>query len=465
MCERFSFTKEDSFQLFKKMFLENWKTTPSKKWFDDCYDIREKRWSTIGPNLRREVCIPAATGVDLQQIYQNAWYEIGNASGMFWPTPHRILNSSDILENQRVKCPTGERKLTRFLAEYLVNEGSYTKDKASAFVSQVQDKVRRSNGARIIISAHPLDVLLSSIFTTNWDSCHDWTNKKGDGHGGYSAGNFQYAIDPKVLIAYSYEEYKYYEDYDVKFPCKKWRQLLFAHEERHEVLYLSREYPGNMSELQHYKVRQTIAEILTKQDNPPWRYHNVEIEQDCVKTKYFYADGMKGCIKTGEHREVDDCSDTIYIDPCICPSCNSRRSDGDVEKAVCKGCVVITRKCTDCDEDVDIDHADDFDGWISGSRGYICPSCASSYTCCDRCHESYANDEVTTLDDENRTLCQYCLSGLGYTQCSHCSEYFRSTYEHPQCECQVEEESEAQPTEPEPIVTSTNNHNYINPHA
>lgn len=419
----------------------NFGISPHARWLREIWSIRAAKWQAIfGDTLRREVCVPLATGDELVALYREAWASFLNLVE-FPPT----ITSHD-LEHQSVAAGGGRKKLGRWLSSYLQEVAKLAPTESSAIVGKIQERVKSANGATIVLSAHPLDILLTSDFTAGWTSCHAWAASPRC----HAAGNFAYVQSPETLVAFLYEGKP---DFG-QLPKKKWRQMIFIED---QTAYFNRQYRHELCELHHSVLRRMTAEILTGASDPPWRFVDVSEKRVFIraedKNPYLYdTDYIYGALIVGDDRaqfSADDFSPTILVAAAICPKCNSQHS-GDSESILCEDCgQSCTRLCDSCGNDVDIASEDDWDDWASDDSGVYCPSCARDLSFCEVC-ERYITDSLhsISISRNGRTrsvdACADCCCRNGYAECSSCGEM--SLCDESDCcaDCQPEESEESE---------------------
>lgn len=306
--------------------------------------------------------------------------------------------------------------LSKSQTTMLVEALSYTKDHF-AFAAP----------ARVVLSINPVDILLSSLNTTGWGSCHNLKD------GCYKTGPIAYVTDSVTAIAYAYTP----EDIGkYGLPRKKWRQMVFIDVERAFAI-LSKHYPNTAFNYEA-AVRRMVAHLLGKAHNIPenevhWKFSRLDddhtirtINEDsepdedkyCVATEseYLYVDpsscgmrlkeiGVKGTIVIGQ----------VEI-PCI--RCGDLRDDNDHEALLCQSCDSEYVYCEDCGRRIHVDDAY-YPSQYSESCYAYCEDCFNEqYALCSLCGKAVDRDDAYYVDGDY--YCDDCFHDE-YTYCYNCN--------------------------------------------
>ena len=303
----------------------------------------------------------------------------------------------------------------------------------AAFVTDVCDKYKTPNSGFLVLSANPLDILLSSE-AASFHSCHSL-----GGHGSYRAGNLQYLCDPHTAIAYYYKEERVYSPAGCKLPHKLWRQLVHF-DLADAAAALMRKYPSPtaMPEALPDALDILVADALAKA---------------CGRDKTFVTDkatakGSQGIFSFPGVRLAymdhfaDHAGHTVALLPekdgikipfakeVPCAFC----SDGNLASAsllVCEKCDGIT--CEECKKTIrrndaisisnDDDDDDDENGDENGDEDdgpFVCKGCyAAKYASCNYCCRFLRKEDAVAVGD--RHYCQPCARDR-LSDCKSCTD-------------------------------------------
>lgn len=351
---------------------------PSRDWWREIWQNRLDTWGdTLGPTLRKGIPVPAAEGAELEQLFQHTWNAVVVATHGLQMNPPNVtaqqLTSGkvetikrDDAGNARVKkdgtFQTQSIKLTRFLTTaitdrlttqhgaqwhsfYLYNAG---KEFPASLVSQIFDRINQSNGAYIVLSANPLDILNTSEYSDTITSCHQWRwNEQFPDGQQHASGNFAYACDPGTLVVYTYAQTKPFAIGGGfgTYPNKKYRQLVFTCHDK-QVAWFGRAFPQVIPETQHQPLRRLVAAAMTGEDpaTVAWKYATSDTIKAQFCNKYTYPDAHHGILKLGDKIDAqtlrlvngDGCSHIVPAP--VCPCCNEERNDRSYRVIICPNC-------------------------------------------------------------------------------------------------------------------------------
>jgi hypothetical protein len=329
-------------------------------------------------------------------------------------------------------------------------------------------------GTRCVLSVNPLDILMASISTTGWSTCHNITN------GSCKAGPFSYLLDEHTIIGYAYrgkENYSYYNYVSAdKLPVKKWRLMVSLCGEN-KAAVLGRQFTGIIPEYERC-IRKLSAEVLAKHCNEPlaWTYKSFtegcrtpKTSDDCGEVRvndcYFNDDLLEheGSQYNGDYpsavlrlksgsipyisvgynpipcavceEEIYDCSGKWICDNCYsevtCNFCGGRFRKENLEEVegqrACKECLPYqTATCVVCGER----HLKNT--MYGGVDGRYCTSCvrAKKASLCSRCGTAFRSEDITLINGNN--YCSACAERykLEKTAIELQKTYSSMTYTH-----------------------------------
>lgn len=419
-------------------------------WWERVWGARAARWPQLGETLRRTECISAEGGAGLLGLYEAAVIDLLSSARKL---PKGLLTAQMVDDNKGPLwdkangewSQTKTQKLSRFLAQWSVTiyfgtppghpEHELNRLKYGVpWAGTITDKVRAHNGAFITLSANPLDILDSSNHA-GWDSCHKWWDHKAGtfANQGRATGNFCYVLSPTSLIAISHDQ-EYPET------TKTYRQLVFVHDQGHTAA-LSRQYGVPLSEQRHELLRKMIAELLSAEQNPPWKWHLCGTGLWFSNTSVdgtVYTDTPQGMVKVGEQRDRKETFS--HTSPQLeCPSCGIVRKAPVHSVVLCGQCggkdvVPYQAVCVECgrrEEFASRAHARANGGWILLlDRQDACPQCKAKFGQCQQCgqHQKHELLEAVVYGDrygqQQQKWCAACARNWdGHCRCDGCGKW------------------------------------------
>jgi hypothetical protein len=232
----------------------------------------------------------------------------------------------------------------------------------------------------VALSINPVDFLTVSAHTTGWHSCHNFVG------GAHKTGALAYMLDDVSVVAYAFNEMKYYLGEDdiqnyhynknkglyvseagIKLPVKLWRQMVFLDTSNKSAI-TSRHYPLYAPQYEKFS-RMLAAEILSKECDVPYSWYVKTNGDDTLENSkdedgddtgsfghlfdggFFYKDSPTSRIKMksgGRAPEITAGTDTL---PCIV--CGKTREndnsthDGSECNYTCLECY-NKHKCSEC---------------------------------------------------------------------------------------------------------------------
>lgn len=268
----------------------------------------------------------------------------------------------------------------------------------------------------IVLSANPVDILLSSANTTGWRSCHNIYD------GQFRGACLSYALDKATLVAYATRGKK--EISQVLADIKMWRQMVYF-SLNDGVAYHSRQYPGH-DLVFSTQARRLAAKILTEHHNLPYEWkvrdaqgaddHNIYHQGGW----HYSGDNLHRRIRIKGDKFVPEHEVEVGVSELPCVSCGWLNVIDDMPGLLCSDCRAFSY-CDRCGEEI----LSENDAYYV-ENDYLCEYCAEYYTAtCGTCGESYYLDNMTYLDHEEAYVCDYCL-GEQYRRCEECGDYFYS---------------------------------------
>lgn len=350
-------------------------------------------------------------------------------------------------------------KATKYMKLELESEG-YEKefvDFCNIVISQVISSLKSggSSSIKVVLSVHPMDMIMMSESTSGWRSCH--TLSDGD----YRTAGVSMLLDKVTTIAYAYTNKKTVEIYRYKIPdspIKIWRQLYFLDGKNFSAL-MGRQYPVDkpifgeaIRKLIGHKVFGPILGI----EKPKWSINNNYYNQEDGDTRHavistgdwHHQDTIKGrmrmkdprsdapqirigeeifCLSCARERYGGGCTASLRCSRCggfdeTCCNCDKyirgefyKNDNGDL---YCQACYEeLYAQCDDCGED-------EFRSDMTeiGNGYWVCSGCLDNhYRMCDWCNNYEPKDEIV-ITKENSYYCDSCLSDKA-VQCSGCDCY------------------------------------------
>lgn len=282
---------------------------------------------------------------------------------------------------KRSKSAAGT-KLSRALSACLRGDPwRCTERDASAHTTRISDAYQAHMGGTLVLSANPLDILMSSE-CCSYTTCH---NLRGGQH---KAGPLQYLLDGHSAIAYLYREEAEYFKFG-NMPYKIWRQLVHFDKERRSAAFM-RQYGGmTLAAKEHQPLRAMSARALYK------------------------LLGLTGAVRwsapkkrVGNTHPVAKGAAIVYLDDYAANNGNwIRLRDGEFPKLHAAAAI----PCPGCGARN-----------LDSSGNHRCSVCRSHVNCagCDRLL-NIARDRVHPAPDR-RQFCGECFNKL-YFVCSQCS--------------------------------------------
>jgi len=301
-------------------------------------------------------------------------------------------------------------------------------DFINTVLGQVLSAIKVGEKVDIVLSINPVDMLMASVHTTSWRSCHNIID------GEYATGPMSYVLDGVTCIAYATRGADYCDLLEEDWDRKLWRQMVFLDKNNLSAI-LSRQYPQENS-LFEKEARRLVAKVLSEYGGVPykWKYlnmsggcsmsadeeadtgrrgHNVEI---CGEWMY-PGDAFSGRIKMSEGGR--DPAIVVGVTDMICPVCGDYRSYDDYytdprsDISCCDGRWVY---CEHCET-----RMREGDCIITHGGDPICDDCYHEYyaTCSD-CGEIYHRDDMWYVDGE--AVCSDCVQSDTYSECWECRE-------------------------------------------
>lgn len=257
-----------------------------------------------------------------------------------------------------------------------------------------------SRRGKLVLSVNPLEMLLASMYTTGWGSCH-----RLDG-GEYCTGPVAYMLDNCTAIAYATSSNAPCDlAGDRVLPVKSWRQMVFFDLDAGSAL-MSRQYPGN-SVATARVAREAVATVLA-------RHHGVEQPRWYVK----YFDGS--CCGSDDPQASGYVYDDLYVGWHYRDPVDSRVRLRDIGKAptVCPGVECLI--CPACGEDRDYGCKED----AEQANKLLCQYCRGDVTVCSICHSDITDPGYLCYTPQDEPVCEYCFSD-NYDYCHDCGDVCR----------------------------------------
>ena len=301
-------------------------------------------------------------------------------------------------------------------------------DFINTVLGQVLSAIKFSEKVDIVLSINPVDMLMASVHTTGWRSCHNIID------GEYATGPISYVLDGVTCIAYATRGADYCDLLKEAWDRKLWRQMVFIDKNNLSAIF-SRQYPQE-SVLLEKETRRLVAKVLSEYGGVAykWKYlnmaggcsmsadeesdaerrgHNVEI---CGEWMYS-GDAFSGRIKMSEGGANPDI--LVGVTEIICPVCGEYRSSDDYyddqrsDISCCGGPWVY---CACCDSRI---HEEDC--IRTHYEDPICEYCYDRYyTTCSDCGEIYHREDTWYVDGE--VVCTDCIQSDAYSECWQCGE-------------------------------------------
>lgn len=315
-----------------------------------------------------------------------------------------------------------------------------------------------SRRGKVVLSVNPLEILLASMHTTGWRSCHRLNG------GEYCNGPVAYMLDNCTAIAYATRSASPCDQVGgLVLPVKFWRQMVFFDLEAGSAL-MSREYPGGVIALAR-AARKAAATVLAKyrgiEEPPRWFVRHIDYDrgshddndpQDAYYTYLEDADGYwhyRDPVKSRIRLNPDGKPPTVKpgVAYLICPACGAERECDDDESAelLCSSCREETLVCSVCGGDLTHE-----DAWYDPDGDPLCESCFhDNYAYCGHCDEAYSHEDLMRAQDrygDYIQICERCAEYYSYYTCCHCGEYVHpgsvvlSAYDDAYCQACAEDE-------------------------
>lgn len=365
-------------------------------------------------------------------------------------------------------CLDGKRQLkfTRHLARVVTSEqkqawadharnaglGSVSWDQSVASIFQQVAACR----ADVVLSANPLDFLLSSEQTTGWDSCYAFDGCHANGGVALARDNFTLLMFLDKSGAYPFEkqarswvyvpkQFTGWDRFVVGFAYgsvadaqvvamsnvissrlaesqvleNKWKAKTGAkqlNESDHELFYPGRlltncggrAVGGNHEDYSVY-FDASVARVVVLKASLEGK-----IIEHLPKLAFENARCL-ACGVTTSHNEsfaCDSCAPGFHCD-CCSERCSGNSYETSSDDTICSSCYENRYfTCTSCD------NIEDNDEYNSVGNG-ICNNCLEeNYTCCKICDEYFDDDDETGVSN----VCSDCVNSH-YTCCDDCGTY------------------------------------------
>lgn len=334
-----------------------------------------------------------------------------------------LCSSVRLLDDYMNKCSDeGERKAVR---DFVVTLYSQTFPALSC-------------SGEVILSIHPVDLLLSSAHTSgDWRSCHNLYD------GEFRTGPVSYTCDGATAVAYVTYVTDNIGGTNVQAPRKLWRQMVYFDKKKRGVVH-SRQYPTENASYELH-ARSLTEDVLNRMNGGSLNrftvsffrssHHLVNSNEDEVYQPYwsdvvyideggwFYRDDPSFAISTTADKFRVEPGDEI---PCVI--CGENRNDdswydGREDRLHCSSCKDHRIICDHCGDEIDED------GVYSGpeDEGNYCETCYRDlFRECGMCGELFNVDSLTHTGDSGM-VCTSCLTQ--FELCYMCDEWVRR-YEH-----------------------------------
>ena len=325
--------------------------------------------------------------------------------------------------------PVNAAKKTYFGTTDLTKEQeSLGWDFINTVLGQVLSAIKITEKIDIVLSIHPVDMLMASTHTTNWRSCHNIID------GEYATGPLSYVLDEVTCIAYATRGADYCELLEEDWDRKLWRQMIFLDKNNLSAI-LSRHYPQE-NEVFEKETRRLVAKVLSEYGDVEykWKYLNMtggysmsaDEESDTGHRGYnvnvcgdwmYSGDAFFGRIKMSEGGENPDI--VVGVTEMICAKCGEYRSSDDYyddPRSDITCCGGLWTYCEHCEERI---RAGDCARTDRGDP--ICEDCYDQYyeTCSD-CGEIYYYEDMFYVDGV--VVCANCIESADYSSCWQCGE-------------------------------------------
>lgn len=270
----------------------------------------------------------------------------------------------------------------------------------------------------IVLSINPLDILLSSIHTANWRSCHNIID------GERRCGPISYLFDDVTCIAYAYSGKK---DFVLKsivsnegltiedYPVKIWRQMVYISPSGNFSMH-SREYPSSMPGISK-TCQSHAAGVLSKLSTTSKDVNNFK---SIVSNNYYldtsawhYKDGLASILVSNDFGGVPKLKNGADSIPC--PMCGGLRSDkNNYTEYLCPDCRTnVKHSCFKCSSKMLKKDLYFLDGQ------WICKACYEEImNVCHYCDEDFKKEEIIKIGDS--LFCKSCSSR--FSVCPTCSK-------------------------------------------
>lgn len=348
----------------------------------------------------------------------------------------------------------------------------------SRIVEILRPAMEKEKFLNVVLSINPLDLLMASMHTTNWKTCHNFFG------GQVAAGPIAYICDPVTSIAYAYQDIAPFTVVDggFFFPVKTWRQMVYF-DLPHQSAIHSRHFPSGQPDLSR-TARTLTASVLAKYaglDNPKWwvgrstsytlapspEREEVDdsrsVDKSVLKSASWavYSDGPAEtvrlkpngafpvvsigatavpCVACGANRAEGDraeihCPCKGYVKDTPCRECQGLFMKGDMVDVqgvhYCKSCYRKTFvRCSCCDTFVRREQTVVVGRLSSGT--VVCQTClVNHYRQCAVCKSWCESVTTVTLEDTGEVVCSMCTAKVHY--CEDCEVFSRG-----ECGCKKE---------------------------